>query len=873
MDKRITVCEFSGFDRVNEPVSMGFPFGKAELWSTDALKLCSPDGSSVPIQVIPLALWPDKSVKWALLDFQVSSEKNTTGEYFIDQRKDNLDKGKSDQLNVADKLDTIEITTGKACFVIDKHTFRPFSKVLIDSEQINDETLSNIEITDLNGNYFQPEIDNISTECSGPVHGVLKFDGYFGDEKRPFLRWIARIHFFSGKSGVRVDFTVWNPKPAKHPGGLWDLGDPGSVLFKDLSVKIGINNFEKAPSTNWIVDSSAQFQSFQGENLTIFQGSSGGDNFQSKNHINSKGEIPVVLNGFIVESDGDKILAGKRAEPVLHIGDDNKSISLCMKHFWQNFPKSLDTNRKSIKLSLFPEKFNDPYEIQGGERKTHTFYMNFNEGPDGALSNLNPLSIQTDPSYIRSTDVFPHLSVLSESEDRAYKELINGIIEGETSFFKRREIIDEYGWRNFGELYADHEAVGYAGDGPFISHYNNQYDFIYCAARKFASSADLRWFELMDDLACHVRDIDIYYTDKDRDEYNGGLFWHTNHYLDAATCTHRSESAAHLKYSDPRFCGGGPALEHNYTSGLMTHYFLTGEQASKEAVLSLADWVVTLMGRPLTFLAYLIKLKKKMALWKKVFAGKKVRHYPFPFTRESGNCITALLDAYTLTGNRKYIEKAEETIRGCVHPNDDIDNRDLFNTELNWSYTACLQGIGKYLDYKVTLDEFDDMFHYARISLIKYAQWMLEKEYPYLDKADDLEFPNETWPAQDMRKSSVFYHAAKYAPKTQKTEFIQKGDFYYHYSIQKVGSFETRSLTRPLVLLLQNSTLHQSFLEQPDLFEKFSEFQIHEIKFPDNVLTRFGLLKSFVYETIKHIVCFSLKKEIHWLKCKLNHHI
>ena len=47
------------------------------------------------------------------------------------------------------------------------------------------------------------------------------------------------------------------------------------------------------------------------------------------------------------------------------------------------------------------------------------------------------------------------------------------------SILNRREIIDEYGWRNFGEIYADHEAVYHQGRGPFVSHYNNQYDLIF----------------------------------------------------------------------------------------------------------------------------------------------------------------------------------------------------------------------------------------------------------------------------------------------------------------------------------------------------------------------------------------------------------
>ena len=55
-------------------------------------------------------------------------------------------------------------------------------------------------------------------------------------------------------------------------------------------------------------------------------------------------------------------------------------------------------------------------------------------------------------------------------------------MDGPNSFFSRREIIDEYGWRHYGEVYADHENAYYSGVKPLVSHYNNQYDLVAGAA-------------------------------------------------------------------------------------------------------------------------------------------------------------------------------------------------------------------------------------------------------------------------------------------------------------------------------------------------------------------------------------------------------
>src|SRR5205807_1709646 len=129
-----------------------------------------------------------------------------------------------------------------------------------------------------------------------------------------------------------------------------------------------------------------------------------------------------------------------------------------------------------------------------------------------------------------------------------------------------------------GDLYADHEGAHYSGARPVISHYNNQYDAVAGCARQFMRSGDWRWWTQMSELTSHVVDVDLYHTDDDKAAYNHGLFWHTAHYVDAGRSTHRSYPRA------PGVHGGGPSAEHNFATGLLLHYFLTGEPDSREAV-------------------------------------------------------------------------------------------------------------------------------------------------------------------------------------------------------------------------------------------------------------------------------------------------
>jgi hypothetical protein len=393
---------------------------------------------------------------------------------------------------------------------------------------------------------------------------------------------------------------------------------------------------------------------------------------------------------------------------------------------------------------------------------------------------------------------------MRQDENVECRELIDSAISGPQSFFARREIIDEYGWRHFGDLYADHEAVGYTGPEPLVAHYNNQYDVIYGAIAQYLRSGNSRWFELMADLARHVIDIDIYHTDKDRASYNGGLFWHTDHYLDAGTATHRAYSKAALANRDVSTYGGGPSNEQNYTSGLLHYYYLTGDETAREAVLSLADWAINMDdGRKRPF-GVIDRRPTGMA------SSTASRHYHGP-GRGAGNSINALLDAYPLSCDQRYLLKAEELIRRCIHPKDDIQNRNLGDPERRWSYLVFLQVLGKYLECKIDKGEIDYMYAYVQASLLRYAEWMLKHEVPYATVLHKVEIPTETWPAQDIRKSVVLYLAAKHAVGPLRIEFQKKADYFFQVCVRDLGTFPTRTVTRPIVLLLTNAYVHSYF--------------------------------------------------------------
>jgi hypothetical protein len=172
--------------------------------------------------------------------------------------------------------------------------------------------------------------------------------------------------------------------------------------------------------------------------------------------------------------------------------------------------------------------------------------------------------------------------------------------------------------------------------------------------------------------------------------------------------------------------------------------------------------------------------------------------------RGAGHSIMALIEGHRLTGERRYLAKADQLIRRCVHPADDIDALELLDAERRWSYTVFLQAAGKFLDYKAELGEVDASYAYARAALLHYARWMAEHEEPYLDHRERLEYPTETWAAQDVRKSDVFAFAALHADAPERDRFTERARFFFDYSMTTLLGETTRAFARPVVLLLSN---------------------------------------------------------------------
>jgi len=733
MDRQHTQTNIIAIDVVgqNEGIcKTGIPFPAGKITSIDQLNL-QQNNNEIPCFARPLCFWPDGSIKWINLGFFHSATNLNPYELVISDTCDAKQPANSTLVFQVQNEDELSLSTPEFHYTIDL-------KTLSLSVQSDNNKNRPLQISSLSGILSQSDNQQITGTLkrwhSRTSHNVadnscgaieLELEGYFEHPADKQLQFTTIIELYQSTSSIKIQTTLHNPNPAKHPNNHWDLGDEGSVLFKSLTFDI---DFAEDDKVMYLSSQNSEWRS-TGSNTKIVQLASGGSNWQSPVHTDKNNQVTLNTNGFEVLNDQIKIDHGKRATPILHSAN---GIGLTIEKFWQNFPTAIEFNNNSCHIGLFPPSTDSYHELQGGERKTHTFWLNFTNQSSGLDWVHSPPIAKPANAWLAECSALPVFSKTTKTDPIA--NLIRSGLEHEQNFFAKREAIDEYGWRHFGDLYADHETLGYQGEELFASHYNNQYDPIYGFLKQFLLTGDTRWLELADDLAKHVKDIDIYHTTEDKAEYNGGLFWHTDHYLKAYTATHRSYSK--LQGSDAyegRAGGGGPGGQHCYTTGLTYHYLLTGAEDSKLAVLTLAKWITHVYEGTGSCLELLLATKNR-----NVPGLKNPLSGQYPFDRGTANYAIALLDCYQLTQEQEHLLQVEHIIYNTVHPADDITARNLSDAEEHWFYTVFLQAICRYLQTKEIAGSYDDAFYYARDALLHYADWMLSHEYPYLDKPEIL---------------------------------------------------------------------------------------------------------------------------------------
>lgn len=629
--------------------------------------------------------------------------------------------------------------------------------------------------------------------------GISKSQTFSG--KINGLQIVLNVDRWDNASLAKMELVVHNPRRAEHVNGFWDLGDPQSIFVEAIEFFFSTKNVveNKDRIIRWQRDSGESIEYTKDATWSLRQLGSGGVNWNCKNHVDRFGNVCITEPGY-VEVCGLNIVKGARISPWVSIGSEEKQFAFYAPRFWETFPNGFRVEGDHVVWELLPRQ-SYFHEIQPGEQLAKTLWIEvlqpYRHGICRSRGLRYPLVARPlirreqctipDPLTVCSNTVYPN----------SVENYLNSIFAKDGGFREKREVIDEYGWRNFGDVWADHEMTYADCDPPIISHYNNQYDLLFGFLNEYLRQGVDSVRDLAFDLARHVVRIDIYRTKYDRASYNNGLFWHTAHYRDALTSSHRCYSRGMIT-GRHRSLGGGLSNEHVYTQGLLLTYLLTGESIYRETVLGLGDRVIAMDDGKNHWLAPFSSARTGEA------SSTSMEGYHGP-GRGCGNSVNALIDCWSLSKDEKYIKKGEELLRRMIHPSDEVENFELGNAELRWSYTVAIHAMIRWL---TLVPNRNGTHEYVKTCLRNLGEWMLLNERHYLDTPESLEFPTETWAAQELRKANCMIAIAG----TNCMDFIsdelrEKGGEHFEKAWQSLLGFDSCRLTRPSAIVLQQIPL------------------------------------------------------------------
>lgn len=493
-------------------------------------------------------------------------------------------------------------------------------------------------------------------EDAGPLAATIVWQGQAlfdhaatGGARIPLL---VRVQFeaFAGVEGLHVTLTVQNPRPALHPGNAWVLGDPGSLYLGELAWKF---DWAAEASPAHLSIEAGKELSFQGDML-LEQRSSGRPNWQSPRHVDASGRSTVAQKGYRLSVGGAGPQEGLQAHPVLMGQVGHARWVVAPSQFWERFPQSLGLTLRSGRFqglhAMLPAWLRDsgqawrssPTEpgAQAGRGRPRLFAHEFQGGEQFVARAWWGASLRSSPwrperwrervqrvgwkvtpevglsaaATFRTDIPFPsqHLTnstSQAESGPHAQGETPDASQRLETTLqtalYPRGknvhtlqqvgDVRDAYGWRDFGEVQADHETrcgKDATSDASFISNYNNQYDLVASHWHLCLRTGDAQFCRRARELGRHVADIDVYHTRGDRPVYNGGLFWHTTHDTPVGTSSHRSYPDPSLSRGCTEYQSGGPGLGHLYVEGLVLGALMLGDEEQQRSALELAQFAL-----------------------------------------------------------------------------------------------------------------------------------------------------------------------------------------------------------------------------------------------------------------------------------------
>jgi hypothetical protein len=400
-------------------------------------------------------------------------------------------------------------------------------------------------------------------------------------------------------------------------------------------------------------------------------------------------------------------------------------IRVGLRWFWQLYPKGFEVRSDGkLRLALFPETAR-PQNIYTGVAKTHEIVVSSANDDLTAMID-HPLYAVAPPKwYTRDTKALgrlvesspeairPEYWPLVQKYDRwltASRDAVLAKRDRGFQFGKRR--FDEYGMLNFGD--AMHKLITDDKRPDYGIHWETEYyDFPHALFLHFFRTGDLVSLRTAVEAAAHLADVDISHYESGSPECPGAA--RTGPGLNHWT-----------RYSNGVFISSTSWAFYK-NEGLFDRYLLTGDLWSRDVARMSADWGICFNGLD-----------------------------THSNTRSIGHGLFAMLKAYEVFGDKKYLDRAEWIVDSAHAWQDgDVDRMKRLNPRVVWDPV-----------FKGGYSHQSWMYGIALEGMAQASQTLGKTEMPgYMRRAADWVFANpREWDPQRRIFLNAPVHAVMLTP-------------------------------------------------------------------------------------------------------------
>lgn len=561
--KSICFETVSRYDRKAQPVSVMLPFCKGELFPDSICRNVLTDGENIyPFQPVITSCHDDGSIRYLVLRFLASFRANHKTEFrFTESPSVGVNRPEITYHAVAVEktaesgiiLDNglISVELGASENGIIERIIREGRTVAVTEGPFISDGES--EYAALVGD------DGWQVEETGPLFVSLSTHGRHTDVSgRSWFDYIFRIRFWAGTEYIEAEYQIINTERSRqsHKSALTINNEQAGLKYDDAYPREVLHglSFRIIPerdkdTVKKLYTSSFNFHATEADADGVVSASVSADTIlETPNEM-----FPEVM----FSTFGCTWKTGRQL-----IGTE-------IYQAYQNFPKALSADQKSISLSFYPDDY-EPIEFPQGVQKTSRFFIFCMDGDASDHEVIDQLlTFEMPPVGCSPSSEF----IAAGSFGKEVSELFDPVTE---RFLYR--FVDSrakgLGFLNFGDC----PEWEYSKQGRSLGRdiwINNEYDMIHDFIAMFVRSGDRRYFDYAQAAVRHWMDVD--YCHFSESPYHEGLLY-----------TH---SVNHVS--------GQMVPSHQWVQGFLDYYHLTGYREAYDTAMTIGEKLEELVKLPI----------------------------------------------------------------------------------------------------------------------------------------------------------------------------------------------------------------------------------------------------------------------------------